>query len=92
MSTLAVILIAVAAALLAGAVVVAIACAVMAGPADELLERAYEQDPPVGSVRAAVDELGAGAEKAWSESGEVVPLPKRPRPLPRRPNGGGWVA
>jgi flagellar basal body-associated protein FliL len=84
MSTLAVILIVVAGVLLAGAVVIAIACAVMAGQADELLERAYEQDPPAGSVQAAVDELGAGAERAWPAENVVR--------LPRRPNGGGWAA
>jgi hypothetical protein len=84
MSTLAVILIVVAGVLLAGAIVIAIACAVMAGRADELLERAYEQDPPVGSLfLAAVDELGAGAERAWPAENVVR--------LPRRTNGGGWA-
>jgi hypothetical protein len=63
MSTLAVILTVVAVVLLVGAVVIAIACAVIAGRADELLERAYEQHPPAGSVRA--------------ESAEVVPFPRR---------------
>jgi hypothetical protein len=35
----------------------------MAGRADELLERAYGQDPPAGSVQAG--------------SAEVVPFPRR---------------
>jgi hypothetical protein len=62
MSVLAIILIVVGVLLVMGAGL-ALACVVMAGRADELLERAYGQDPPAGSVQAG--------------SAEVVPFPRR---------------
>jgi len=84
MSTLAVINLILAVVVIAAYVFI-IALAKTASRADELLERMHEQEPPPGSVQAALDELGAEAEAAW-------PVASVESVWPRRKRGGGWVS